>query len=197
MIAFIEGIIAHRDPATVVLNVQGVGYEMRISLQTYTKLKNLEKCKLYTILSIREDAHTLYGFFELSEKKLFIELTSISGIGPATALTILSSLSFAELHEAIAREDLRTIQSIKGIGQKTAQRLILELKDKLKKEPIVSNSQNITISSHSIIKNEALDALTVLGIPRAAADKVLDNILKTNDLNITTEELIKIALKSA
>ncbi|TAG52399.1 MAG: Holliday junction branch migration protein RuvA [Cytophagales bacterium] len=197
MIAFVEGIIEELNPAVVVVNVQGLGYEIRISVRTYTQLKGLGKCRLNTFLSIKEDSHTLFGFFDVAEKKSFLDLTSISGVGPGTALTVLSSLSFEELNSAIIREDLKTIQSIKGIGLKTAQRIILELKDKVKKEGIVSPSQNIPLNSHTAMRQDALAALIALGIPKVSADKTIDTILKTHDSTITTEQIIKIALKSA
>ncbi len=197
MIAFLEGIIVELNPALVVVNVQGVGYEVRVSVRTYTQLKGQTKCKLNTFLSIKEDAHTLFGFFDLEEKKSFLDLISISGVGPGTALTVLSSLSFDELNTAILKEDLKTIQSIKGIGLKTAQRIILELKDKVKKDGIVGLSQNINLNSHSAMRQDALAALVSLGIPKASAERTIDTILKTHDSTITTEQIIKIALKSA
>lgn len=198
MIAFVEGIIEELNPAIVVLNLNGLGYEVRISVQTFSKLKGLDKCRLQTYLNIKEDAHTLFGFFDVAEKKSFLDLISISGVGPGTALTILSSLSFDELSTAILREDVKTIQSIKGIGLKTAQRIILELKDKIKKDASsLSLSQNIPLNSHSAMRNDALAALVALGIPKPSAEKTIDTILKTHDSNITTEQIIKIALKSA
>jgi Holliday junction DNA helicase RuvA len=197
MIAFIEGLIDHKDPAVVIINANGIGYEIKISLTTFSHIKGIDKCRLHTHLSIREDAHVLFGFYELSEKKTFLDLISISGVGPSTALTILSSLSYDELQTAILREDVRTIQSIKGIGPKSAQRIILELKDKFKKDSLLSSSQNIPLSSQSTVRQDALAALISLGIPKLSADKTIDTILKTHDANITTEQLIKIALKSA
>lgn len=197
MFAFIEGKIEHKDPAIVVVNVNGVGYEIKISLTTYSHIKVLEKCRLHTHLSIREDAHVLFGFYDISEKKTFLDLTSISGVGPSTALTVLSSLSYDELINAIIKEDVKTIQSIKGIGPKSAQRIILELKDKFKKDSLIPSTQNNILSSQSNIRKDALAALISLGIPKISADRTIDNILKTHDANITTEQLIKIALKSA
>lgn len=197
MIAFVEGIIEELNPALVVINVAGIGYEVRVSVRTYSQLKGQNKCRLNTFLSIKEDAHTLFGFFDLEEKKSFIDLTSISGVGPGTALTVLSSLSFDELNTAIIREDLKTIQSIKGIGLKTAQRIILELKDKVKKDGSVSVSQNFPLNSHSAMRQDALAALVALGIPKPSAERTIDTILKTHDSTITTEQIIKIALKSA
>lgn len=176
-----------------------MGFEIKISLITYTQIKTLKQCRLFTHVVLSDQTHTfsIFGFYEASEKKIFLDLVSVSGIGANTALTILSSLSISELQSAIAKEDVKTIQSIKGIGPKTAQRVILELKDKVKKEAVVSQSQNIAINSHAAIKNDALSALVALGIPKSTAEKTLDTILRTNDKTFTTEELIKIALKSA
>ncbi|TAF75817.1 MAG: Holliday junction branch migration protein RuvA [Bacteroidetes bacterium] len=197
MIAFIEGIIEDLNPALLIINVNGLGYEIRISVRTYSQLKGKDKCRVQTYLNIKEDAHTLFGFFDSEEKKSFLDLISISGVGPGTALTVLSSLSFDELQTAILREDLKTIQSIKGIGLKTAQRIILELKDKVKKDTTILLSQNIPLNSHSAKRQDALAALVALGIPKPSAEKTIDTILKTHDANITTEQIIKIALKSA
>lgn len=139
MIAYVNGIVAYKDPAYAIIEVNGLGYEVRISLQTYTSLPELgARCKLVTFLNIREDAHVLYGFWGNDEKKLFLDLIGISGIGPSTALVMLSSLSSSEIRQGIIDEDLRLIQSIKGIGSKTAQRVILELRDKIRKEDLVS-----------------------------------------------------------
>lgn len=197
MIAFIEGIIEELNPALLILNTNGMGYEIRISVRTYSQLKGLAKCRVQTYLSIKEDAHTLFGFIDAEEKKSFLDLISISGVGPGTALTVLSSLSFDELQTAILRDDLKTIQSIKGIGLKTAQRIILELKDKVKKDATISQSQNIPLNSHSAKRQDALAALISLGIPKVSAEKTIDTILKTHEATITTEQIIKIALKSA
>ncbi len=134
MIAYLKGKLVHKDPTFVIIDISGVGYQVKISLQTYTKIKDEEHIMLLTYLHIKEDAHTLYGFKEEAEKKLFLNLTSISGVGPSTGLMILSSLSAEELETAIVSEDYRTIQNVKGVGAKTAQRIVLELKDKIKKE---------------------------------------------------------------
>jgi Holliday junction DNA helicase RuvA len=197
MIAYVNGTISYKDPAYTIIDVNGIGYEIRISLQTYTALpESGERCKLVTYLNIREDAHVLYGFWAADEKKLFLDLISISGVGPSTALVMLSSLSSNEIRQGIVDEDIRLIQSIKGIGSKTAQRVILELKDKIRKEEWggTSDGKIVAIQSHSL-KNEALAALITLGIPKATAEKSLDAILKREGHDITVEQLIKLALR--
>ena len=156
MIAYIDGKLTYKDPTYVIIDIGGLGYHIKISLQTYTVLREGERCRLHTFLHIKEDAHTLYGFAENAEKKLFMDLISVSGIGPNTAVMMLSSLSYAEIQNAIASEDLRTIQSIKGIGSKTAQRLLLELKDKIKKGMTAGEMPNIAVTSNNSLRNEAL-----------------------------------------
>ena len=196
MIAYIDGKLTHKDPTFVIIEVGGVGYQIKISLNTYAGLTEGERCKLFTFLHIKEDAHTLYGFSEMAEKTVFLHLISISGVGPNTGLMILSSLSVAEIQQAIVREDVRTIQRIKGIGAKTAQRLILELKDKLKKEVLVDQT-NVSAPAHNTNQNEALSALVTLGFARAVAEKTLDAIIKRDGHHLTVEALIKLALKSS
>ncbi len=202
MIAYIEGQVAHKDPAYVVIDVHGVGYEIKISLQTYSALQDgSEKCKLFTYLSIREDAHVLFGFKDLDEKSLFLDLLSVSGIGANTALVMLSSMSSGEIRTALVNEDVKTIQSIKGIGAKTAQRAIIELKDKLKKEHLLGSSvggtttTSFAASGSSKVKAEALAALVTLGIPKNVAEKSIEAILKKEGDNLTVEQLIKLALR--
>lgn len=197
MIAFIDGKLVLKEPANVIIDVSGIGYEIRISLQTYAALSDgNERCKLYTYLNIREDAHILYGFATNDEKLLFMDLISVSGIGPNTALMMLSSLSSAEVRHAIITEDVRTIQSIKGIGAKTAQRAIIELKDKLKKDNLSAGIPALPLGQSSLsVRNEALAALTVLGIPKPQAEKSVDAILKREGEQISLEQLIKLALR--
>ncbi|WP_353722074.1 Holliday junction branch migration protein RuvA [Dyadobacter sp. 676] len=196
MIAYVNGIVTYKDPAYAIIDVNGVGYEVRISLQTYTSLPDIgARCKLVTFLNIREDAHVLYGFWGNDEKKLFLDLTSISGIGPSTALVMLSSLSSSEIRQGIIDEDLRLIQSIKGIGSKTAQRVILELRDKIRKEELVSTGTRSAETSSSTLRSEALAALVTLGIPKATAEKSLDAIIKREGQSISVENLIKLALR--
>jgi holliday junction DNA helicase RuvA len=199
MIAYIDGKLTYKDPAYVIIDVNGVGYEMKISLQTYSALQDgNERCKLFTYLSIKEDSHTLFGFKEIDEKMLFMDLLSVSGIGPSTALVMLSSLSSGEIRHALMNEDVKTIQSIKGIGAKTAQRAIIELKDKLRKENMLGGGSTATTIfgvSNAKVKNEALAALVTLGIPKNVAEKSLEAILKKEGDDVTVEQLIKLALR--
>jgi holliday junction DNA helicase RuvA len=197
MIAYIDGKLTYKDHAFVIIDVNGVGYEIKISLQTYSALSDgNERCKLYTYLSIREDAHTLYGFKERDEKSLFLDLISVSGIGANTALVMLSSMSSGEIREALISEDVRTIQSIKGIGAKTAQRAIIELKDKLRKEQMIGGaSPTIFLVKNSQVRNEALAALVTLGIPKNVAEKSIETILKKEGEDVTVEQLIRLALR--
>ena len=196
MIAFLKGRLVHKDPAHVVIDVQGVGYQVAISLQTYSEIKDQEQINLHTHLQIREDAHVLFGFSRESEKKLFQQLISVSGVGPSTAIVMLSYMSSNELKTAIVREDAATLQAIKGIGGKTAQRVIIELKDKLKKESWEESSM-ISAGPHNTLRSEALGALLTLGLPKATAEKSVDAILKKSGNTITLEDLVKQALKNS
>ncbi|MDJ1467083.1 Holliday junction branch migration protein RuvA [Cytophagaceae bacterium DM2B3-1] len=196
MIAYIEGRLTHKEPAYVIIDVNGVGYEIRISLQTYSALPEGEKCRLHTHFHVREDAQILYGFADRAEKKIFLDLMSVSGIGANTALMMLSSLSSMEIQQAIVSEDVRTIQSVKGIGSKTAQRVILELRDKVKKDLyLTSSTQTLPVTSGNTIRNEALSALTTLGIPRNVAEKSIDTVMKQEGSSLSLEQVIKLALK--
>jgi len=197
MIAYIDGKLTHKDPTYVIIDVNGIGYQVRISLSTYSSLPDGERCKLHTYLHIKEDAHTLYGFTTSAEKDIFLHLISISGVGPNTGLMIISSLSVEEIQQAIVREDVRTIQHVKGIGAKTAQRIILELKDKIKKEVLLSDSSPALSVAHNTVRSEALSALVTLGFAKNVAEKTLDNIIKREGGNLSVEELIKFALKSS
>jgi Holliday junction DNA helicase RuvA len=197
MIAYIDGTLTYKDASYAIIDVQGVGYEIRISLQTYGALKEGEKCRLQTYLHVKEDAHTLYGFMDRAEKKVFLDLISVSGIGPNTALVMLSSASASGIQEAIASEDTRMIQSIKGIGTKTAQRVILELRDKIKKDLYLTPSvPSLPVTSNNTLRSEALSALTTLGIPRNVAEKSIESVLKREGNQITLEQLIRLALKA-
>ena len=199
MIAYLDGKLAYKDHTYVIIDVNGVGYEVKISLQTYAALHNTgERCKLFTYLVIREDAHILFGFSESDEKKLFEDLISVSGIGPSIALVMLSALSSSEIRHAIVSEDVKTIQGVKGIGAKTAARAIIELKDKFKKDTLAGGSSvssgSIFSSANSTVKSEALAALVTLGIPKLAAEKNIDTILKREG-DISVEQLIRLALR--
>jgi len=197
MISYLKGKLAYKDPTHVIVDVGGMGYEVKISLNTYAQIKDKEDILIQTHLHVKEDSQTLFGFYEKSEKKRFLDLLSITGVGPSTALMILSSLDAKELQAAIVQEDVTTIQSVKGIGGKTAQRIILELKDKMKKEGLLDKTMEITSQFDNTLKNEALSALTTLGINKAAADKTINLIMREYGDDIKLEELIKQALKRA
>ncbi len=197
MIGFIQGEIESLDLTQVTLNVGGIGYEIRISVNTYAQLKDLKEVRLFTYLQIREDAHVLFGFFDAKEKSLFIQLISVSGIGPSTAIMILSSLNVSEIEEAIASGDVITLKGIKGIGQKSAERIIVELKDKIRKEKGYDRTAESISGKYGLVRKEALSALVTLGIQKASAEKMLQATIQKYGREMTVEELIKLALKSA
>jgi holliday junction DNA helicase RuvA len=198
MIAYIKGKLTVKDPTYVVIETNGLGYHAKISLHTYSFLKDLEEMHLYTWVHIKEDAHTLYGFSTEKEKNTFLDLTSISGIGPGTALVMLSSLNPDEVRKAIAQEDVRSIQAVKGIGAKTAQRVILELKDKMRKIDLLpSDNKTFSTNAGNNVRQEAFNALVTLGFARAAAEKNIDTVIKQKGDNLSLEELIKWALKTS
>lgn len=196
MIAYLKGKLVHKEPTFVQIEVSGVGYQVSISLNTFSEIKDREDLKLSTYLHVREDAHILYGFATDAEKQMFLHLISVNGVGPNTALVVLSYLPPTELRAAIVREDSAALQAVKGIGGKTAQRLILELKDKLKKDGGEDLPGKPGIA-HNTIRNEALSALMTLGIAKPAAEKSIDTILKRMGTTISLEELVKQALKNA
>jgi Holliday junction DNA helicase RuvA len=191
MIAHIQGRLVEKTPTDVVIDCHGVGYQIHISLHTFSQIPDAENIKLYTYLQIKEDAHNLYGFAEKKERELFKLLLSVSGVGAGTARTMLSSLSPEQIIQAIASNDVGTIQSIKGIGAKTAQRVILDLKDKILK---LYQIEEVSGSSYNTNKEEALSALEVLGYVRKNAEKILEKII-ANTPNASVEDLIKQALK--
>lgn len=195
MIAYLKGKLAHKEPTFVLLEVNGIGYQVSISLNTFSEIKDREDLTLLTYMHVREDAHILFGFASESEKQMFQHLISVNGVGPNTALVVLSYLSPTDLKAAIVREDVATLQSVKGIGGKTAQRLVLELKDKLRKDGFDDTGKPGLI--HNTIRHEALTALITLGIAKAAAEKSVDAILKKSGNTISLEELVKQALKNA
>ena len=197
MIAFLKGRLAHKEPTFVMIDVNGIGYHVHISLQTYSEIKDQENVFLYTHLSIREDAHVLFGFSNEAEKKLFQQLISVNGIGPSTAIVMLSYMNAQELKTAIVQENTAALQSIKGIGGKTAQRVIIELKDKLKKESWEETTPSVSAGPHNTIRKEALSALLTLGLPKAVAEKSIDTVLKKSGNTITLEDLVKQALKNS
>lgn len=195
MISYIKGILVEKNPACVVVETAGgIGFNINISLATFSALQDVgEEVKLLTYYIVKEDANILYGFMEEEERELFKLLITVNGIGPNTARLILSSMSVGEVLNAIATEDVRAIQSIKGIGAKTAQRVIVELKDKAKKADL-SGAAKILVTYNNN-KYEALSALIALGFAKAGAESVLDKIIKAEGINLTVEELIKRALK--
>ena len=194
MISFIKGKKLEIDPTKIIIDVNGIGYELKISLRTYSEIKENSVVTLFTHLQVKEDSHTLFGFYDKSEGKTFLSLLSISGVGPSTAIMILSSLSSSELNSAIISSDVLTIKSVKGIGLKTAERIILELKDKILKNLNQKNSNNFLVERDNTIKNEALSALSSLGISKNVVNNHIDRVLDTNN-NISLEDLIREVLK--
>ncbi|MFC2087295.1 Holliday junction branch migration protein RuvA [Bacteroidota bacterium] len=191
MFDFISGDVIESNPAFVIIENKGIGYFVHISVNTYSKIQHATQYKLYIQQVIREDAHLLYGFAEKSERELFRNLISVSGIGANTARMMLSSITTQELQTAIIHENINLIKSIKGIGTKTAQRVIIELKDKLIKAEL---SEELIPSSDNTLKEEALSALVMLGFNKKPSEKVVNELLRENK-EITVEELIKKALK--
>ncbi|MDB5116079.1 MAG: ruvA [Mucilaginibacter sp.] len=193
MYAYIDGKLVFKSPAYVVIDAGGVGYHINISLNTYSLIADAERCKLFTWLHVKEDAHTLYGFADEGERRLFLHLISISGIGPNTGRMMLSSITPIEIQTAIINGNVSLIQRIKGIGPKSAQRVILELQDKLRKE----GSETLSTAPVSrTVKDEALAALVMLGFARNAVEKVLEQEMNKTNETLTVEQLIKLALKS-
>src|SRR5471030_1131966 len=193
MYAYIDGKLVFKSAAYVVIDAGGVGYHINISLNTYSLLGNAERCKLHTWVHVKEDGHTLYGFADEGERRLFLHLISITGIGPNTGRMMLSSITPEEIRNAIISGNVSLIQRIKGIGPKSAQRVILELQDKLRKEGPDTLS---TIPINKSAKDEALSALVMLGFARNVAEKALEQEVTKNGGNLTVEQLIKSALKS-
>jgi len=192
MIAHLQGKLVEKNPTEVIIDCNGVGYHVNISLHTYSLLPNSEAIKLFTYLQIKEDSHTLFGFVEKSEREIFKMLLSVSGIGASIARTMLSSLEPKQIIQAIASGDLVTIQSIKGIGSKTAQRVLLDLKDKVLK---LYDLDEISMIQNNTNKDEALSALEVLGFVRKSSERVVEKIVKENP-EATVENIIKLALKN-
>lgn len=192
MIAHLQGKLVEKSPTHIVIDCAGVGYHINISLHTYSLLSNTDFVKVYTHLQIKEDAHTLYGFIEKSEREIFRLLLSVSGIGAGIARTMLSSLDPRQITNAIASADVSTIQSIKGIGNKTAQRVILDLKEKVVK---LYDLDELSVSQSNTNKDEALSALEVLGFVRKTCEKVIEKIVLAEP-DATVETIIKKALKS-
>lgn len=192
MITHLKGKLVEKNPTHVIIECAGVGYFVNISLHTFSKLGDTENIQLFTHLQVKEDSHTLFGFSERSEREIFRLLLSVSGIGSSTARTMLSSLSPAQVRDAIASEDVVSIQAIKGIGAKTAQRVILDLKDKVLK---IYDIDEVSTISNNTNKEEALSALEVLGFARKQAEKAVDKVL-SQDTSLSVENIIKYTLKN-
>jgi Holliday junction DNA helicase RuvA len=194
MITYVSGKLVEKNPSYVVIETGGIGYFIHISLQTYSQLGNNENCKLFTYFSVKEDSQTLYGFKDTTERELFKQLISVSGVGTNTARMMLSSMTSSELVSSIASSNVTSITCIKGIGAKTAQRIILDLKDKILKTTDADSNNSALINN--TIKNEALSALVVLGFDKKAAEKAIDTILLKEPSITDLEVLIKKSLKS-
>ena len=192
MITHIRGKLVEKNPTYVVIEANGVGYWLNISLNTFSLLPDNEAILLYTHLSVKEDSHTLFGFINKTEREIFRLLISVSGVGPSIARTMLSSMTTDEIQQAIASGNVEVIQSVKGIGTKTAQRVLVDLKDKISKTFAIDE---VSFAESNTTKNEALSALEVLGFNRKQSEKILDKIL-LEDKNASVEILIKKALKN-
>ncbi len=193
MYAYLQGKFTYKNPAQVYVDVNGVGYEVNISLNTYSQIQNMEQGKLFTHLQVKEDAHILFGFFDKQEKDMFVLLTGVSGVGAATARMMLSSLKPEEVSMAILQSNIKLLESVKGIGRKTAERLVLELKDKLGKH---SSDANLSKQLGNSLEQDALNALTALGISRSQAENSIQKIIRAEPSVLALEDLIKKALKA-
>lgn len=195
MIAYLDGTLAYKEASYAIIDIQGLGYEVFISLQTYSTLPGGgAPVKLFIHHNFREDNQTLFGFASADEKALFRELIAVSGVGPNTALGMLSSMSPQDLRLAIMSENVRAVQAIKGIGAKTAQRIILELKDKMKKSGLLPDTPTYRQQAGNPVREEALAALVALGFPRPSAEKSVDDILNA-DSSLSVEDIIRKALR--
>ncbi len=192
MITHLSGKLVEKNPTYAIVECNGVGYFLNISLHTFSLLPADENIKIYTHLQVKEDSHTLFGFMDKAEREIFLLLISISGIGPSIARTMLSSLNPTQVRDAIANGEVATIQGVKGIGAKTAQRVIVELKDKVLK---VQNMDEVSLPSNNTTKEEALSALEVLGFNRRQSEKVVDRVL-SQGASLSVEDIIKQALKN-
>ena len=192
MIAFIRGEFVYKTPAVVHVDAHGVGYELQISLHTFSKIQHLDKGILHTYFHVREDAQILYGFFDVVEKEMFILLISVSGVGAATARMMLSSMKPAEIARAILNGNSALLESIKGIGRKSAERIILELRDKVSKS---FSESNISPLINNTLEQDALNALIALGIGKSAAEQALKRVLSGAPETTRVEDIIKKALK--
>ena len=193
MITHLQGVLEEKTPASAVLDCGGIGYMLSISLNTYSQLPDKGHCRLFTHLAIREDAHVLYGFFNQDERELFRQLISVSGVGGNTALAVLSGLDPSGVKSTIMSGDVDTLKSIKGVGPKTAQRIIVDLKDKVGKVEVGELGFATTQNKQ---KEEALTALVTLGFAKNAAEKAVNKVLKKHGTDLEVEEIVKKALSS-
>jgi Holliday junction DNA helicase RuvA len=193
MIAYLSGKFSYKNPAVVYVDVHGIGYEVNISLNTYAQIQQLQEGKLYTYLQIKEDAHTLYGFFDTLEKEMFVLLISVSGVGAATARMMLSSMKPEEISNAIVMKQTSVLEAVKGIGRKTAERLVLELKDKVSK---ISSTLHGNVPFGNTFDQDALNALIALGISRPMAEQAIKKIIMSEPSINSLETLIKKALRA-
>lgn len=193
MFAYLDGKFVFKSPAVVHVDANGVGYEVQISLNTYSKIQQLDKGVLHTCLLIRDDAHLLYGFFDKAEKELFLNLISVSGIGATTARIMLSYMKPEEITRLIVHGDTHGLEKIKGIGKKTAERVVLELRDKLLKQPLETN---ISTMKNNTLHSDALNALMALGIARNTADQAIQRVTQSDPTLTSLEDVIKKALKT-
>ena len=192
MITHLKGKLVEKSPTNVVIEVNGIGYWVNISLTTFSQMPDNENIKLFTHLQIKEDSHSLYGFYSKKERDIFRLLISVSGVGTSTARTMLSSLNPQQVVEAISSNNVSIVQSVKGIGSKTAQRLIIELRDKILK---IYDLDETYVNSNNTTREEALSALEVLGINKKSSERLVDNIIKENQ-DISVEDIIKETLKN-
>ena len=193
MIAYLSGKFSYKNPAVVYLDVNGIGYEVNISLNTWSEIQNLSEGKLFTYLQVKEDSHTLYGFFDILEKEMFVMLIGVSGVGAATARMMLSSMKPDEISKAILQNNAKLLESVKGIGRKTAERLVLELRDKVNKQSFEPGMSSV---KGNILEQDALNALVALGISKPIAEQSINKILRSEPSIMHLEDLIKKALKA-
>lgn len=192
MFAYLDGKFVHKSPAQVHVDVNGVGYDVQISLNTFSRIQNLERGVLQVHLLVREDAHILYGFYDKGEKEMFLNLISVSGIGATTARMMLSYMRPEEITRSIVLGDTHALEKVKGVGKKTAERLVLELKDKLAKQPF---DTNISAMKNNTLHSDALNALMALGIARNLADQAIQRVMQSDPSLASLEDVIKKALK--
>ncbi|UEG48491.1 Holliday junction branch migration protein RuvA [Ferruginibacter lapsinanis] len=193
MYAYLQGKFTEKTPTQVYIDINGVGYEVNISLNTYSHIQNLDQGKLFTYLQIKEDGHTLFGFFDKAEKEMFVQLIGVSGVGASTARMMLSGLKPDEISRAILQSNVKLLESIKGIGKKTAERLVLELKDKVGKIATDSNTPSLQAGG---LQQDGLNALIALGISRSQAETAIQKIVLSEPNISNLEALIKKALKA-